>query len=172
MLWAEDSQNSLDRESIANEIDPEDIAEDTLDDLVESLPLQGFTDEGFLVIEETNLVDWSRNVIEEGFVLGAADRIAHYEPRLEGKDDIIDEKDEVILNLNERLVYYREQTTDLRVALSTSERNNDRLRIERDNAEKARDEETDRANTWRTRFWISTGVGVGVVGALTYIIAN
>lgn len=174
ITFAQNSQSNSETDSNEEdvEISQEDITGENLKDLAETLPLQGTTDEGFLIIAPDNLVEWGADVIEHGFTLGATNRIGYYQPRLESKDQIIEEKDEVILNLNNRLSYYRDRNVELTTNLSNSDRERKRQEQLKEEETGRADEEEERANTWRFRFWVSTGVGAAGVGILTYILTN
>ncbi len=133
------------------------------DDLIESLPLQGVTEEGFLIIAIDPLVDWAEDVATHFYNQGAVYQIRHFDPRLRAKDDIIAEKDQVIESQREDRLRIQEDLRSTRVALSLSEARSDRRLAERDTARTERDEAIEDASTWRRRFWYSIGISAGVV---------
>lgn len=137
------------------------------------LSLDDFSDLGFpqhfwiensIAFQYEDFAGWVVRVYKRGYDAGVYFQTLQYQPVIETYDQVIEEKDTVILSL-------RKQTEVLDEALSVS-----RVGVvQAQNAYEAekvlRREETHRANTWRSRFWISSGVLGGVaIGLITALL--
>ena len=115
------------------------------------------TEENFLVIDANPFTDWAVDLANYFYLEGSLYQTLYFRPRLQAKQDIIGEKDQVIDSLSANK---QELERDLRwsnASLGLSE-----MRAEGYKAE--RDEAIENAAVWRRRFWGSVGISVGVVG--------
>ena len=135
-------------------------------DIIEELPLQGVTEEGFLIVAVDPLADWAEDAAQRFYTQGAIYQIRHFQPRMQAKDDIIQEKDQVIEAQRTDLEDTRGDLRTTRVALDLSEARSDRRLNERDEAREEAEEALKKASVWRRRFWQSVGVSVGVAGVV------
>ena len=126
-------------------------------------PLRYDKDQDTVLLEFDGFVEWSVDVYRFGYVQGAAFQIRKLQPRIDVRNDIIDEKDTVIRSFKDQTDRLDDELLNARSSLTIQ---TDLRRV----AEEQLESETTRANTWRTRFWITAGVSVGV-GVLVVVLA-
>jgi len=120
------------------------------------IPLQGVTDEGFIVIAPDPMVDWMSVIMESMYTIGSTHEIRHYVPLIEAKNMIIDEKNTVIDNQAEYILELQSEIRDLGTSNA----------VLHDEVE----EYKGLYQTWRTRTFVVGGVSIGILGIAGLVI--
>ncbi|MCA1807171.1 MAG: hypothetical protein LC687_04895 [Actinobacteria bacterium] len=108
------------------------------------------TEEDFLIIAPDPLVDWVSILMSRFYTMGSASQIRKYVPIIQTKDQIIDEKDELIEAQATHIVKLESQVSGLG---SSNE-------VLRDDVEKYKG----LYHTWRSRTFTIGGVSIGIIG--------
>lgn len=123
---------------------------DSLLNLFDNIPLQGITEEDFLIIAPDPLTDWVSVIMNTFYTMGSADQIRKYVPELRAKDQVIEEKDLII----DAQAAHIDRMEDVIRDIGSSNA------VLQDDVEKYRE----LYETWRFRTWVIGGVSVGVIG--------